>query len=193
MYLLALLGYCFHIQPTDPGSIVTLSHLGRVLSALFDSGTILLTGLLALRLLDKTQSIYGWSCALLAATLVAFTPLQLQLSHFFAVDTVLLFFVMLTLLSCVSIVETKRIMLWSLIAGVGYGLALGTKFSAAPLAVPICVAFVLRLYRQRDWYEVLTGLCFVAGMTVVVFLLVEPYALIDRGDICSASFRTGKY
>ena len=180
MYLLALLGYCLHIPPTDPGSIVTLSHLGRVLSALFDSGTILLTGLLALRLLDKMQSAYRWSCALLAATLVAFTPLQLQLSHFFAVDTILLFFVMLTLLSCVSLVETKRIMLWSVIAGVGYGLALGTKFSAAPLAVPVCVAFLLRLYRQREWSKVLSGLCCVAGITVLVFLLVEPYALIDR-------------
>ncbi len=180
MYLLALLGYCLHIPPTDPESIVTLSHLGRVLSALFDSGTILLTGLLVLRLLDKTQSAYRWGCALLGATLVAFTPLQLQLSHFFAVDTMLLFFVMLTLLSCVYIVETERIMLWSLSVGVAYGLALGTKFSAAPLAVPVCVAFLLRLYRQRDWYKVLTGLCFVAGITVLVFLLVEPYALIDR-------------
>jgi Dolichyl-phosphate-mannose-protein mannosyltransferase len=180
MYLLALLGYCFHILPSDPGSIVALSQLGRVLSALFDSGTILLTGLLALRLLDKTQSVQRWSCALLAAALVAFTPLQLQLSHFFAVDTILLFFVMLTLLSCVYIVETERIMLWSLITGVGYGLALGAKFSAAPLAIPICVAFVLRLYQQRDWYKVLIGLCFVAGITVLIFLLVEPYALIDR-------------
>src|SRR5438105_3316652 len=65
IYLLALLGYCFHIQLTDPGSIVTLSYLGRVLSALFDSGTILLTALLALRLTGKAQSTRGWSCALL--------------------------------------------------------------------------------------------------------------------------------
>jgi hypothetical protein len=182
MYLLALLGYCFHIQATDPGSIVTLSYLGRVLSAIFDSGTILLTGLLALRLSGKTQSTRGWSCALLAAALVAFTPLQVQLSHFFAVDTVLLFFVMLTLLSCVYIVETERVLLWSLSAGVSCGLALGTKFSAAPLVVPVCVAFLLRLYRRRDWYSILTGLSVVAGMTAVVFLLVEPYALIDRDE-----------
>src|SRR5437764_2673354 len=218
IYLLALLGYCFHIQLTDPGSIVTLSYLGRVLSALFDSGTILLTALLALRLTGKAQSTRGWSCALLAATLVAVTPLQLQLSHFFAVDTILLFFVMLTLLSSVYIVETKRILLWSIIAGVGYGLALGTKFSAAPLAVPVCAAFLLRWYRQHDWSDVLTGLraatsshaskvsngrsafsflmprlatsvipCltglyFAAATTVIVFLLVEPYALINTGE-----------
>jgi hypothetical protein len=119
---------------------------------------------------------------LLAAALVAFTPLQLQLSHFFAVDTLLLFFVMFTLLGCIYIVETKRIMLWSLIVGVGYGLALGTKFSAAPLVVPVCVAFLLRWYRRRDWYSVLTGLCLVAGMSVIVFLIVEPYALIDMGE-----------
>jgi hypothetical protein len=181
IYLLALLGYCFHIQPTDSNSIVALSYLGRVLSALFDSGTILLTGLLALRLADKAQLARRWNCALLAATLVAFTPLELQLSHFFAVDTLLLFFVMLTLLSCVYIVDTKRILLWSLIAGVGYGLALGTKFSATPLAVPICIAFLLRWYRQRNWSDVLIGLCFVVGLTMLVFLIVEPYFLIDMG------------
>jgi hypothetical protein len=182
MYLLALLGYCLHIRLTDPASITTLSYLGRVLSALFDSGTILLTGLLALQLADKVQSGYRWSCALLAATLVAFTPLQLQLSHFFAVDTILLFFVMLTLLSCVHIVDTERMPLWSLLAGVGYGLALGTKFSAAPLAIPVCVAFLLRWYRRHDWYDVLTGLPFVAGLTILIFLIVEPYVLIDAGE-----------
>jgi 4-amino-4-deoxy-L-arabinose transferase-like glycosyltransferase len=179
MYLLTLLGYGLHIQSND---IVAWSYLGRVLSAIFDSGTVLLTALLALRLLDNVQPALRWGCALLAAMLVAFTPLQLQLSHFFAVDTILLFFVMLTLLSCVYIVETKRILLWSLIAGVGYGLALGTKFSAAPLAIPICVAFLLRLYRCRDWYDVFTKLCFVAGVTVLIFILVEPYALIDSSE-----------
>jgi 4-amino-4-deoxy-L-arabinose transferase-like glycosyltransferase len=176
MYLLALLGNGVHIQSND---IVAWSYLGRVLSAIFDSGTILLTALLALRLLDKAQPVHRWSCALLAAMLVAFTPLQLQLSHFFAVDTILLFFVMFTLLCCVYIVETERIVLWSLLAGVGYGLALGTKFSALPLAIPVFVAFLLRLYRRRDWPDVLTGLCFVAGMAVLVFVLVEPYVLID--------------
>src|SRR5215813_1756198 len=70
MYLLALLGYWFHIQPNDPDSIVAFSYLGRVLSALFDTGTILLTALLALRLTNEAQPARRWSCALLAAILV---------------------------------------------------------------------------------------------------------------------------
>jgi len=50
------------------------------------------------------------------------------------------------------------------------------------LAVPVCAAFLLRLYRQRDWYAVFIGLCCAAGITVIVFLLVEPYALIDARE-----------
>src|SRR5579859_6560850 len=106
-------------------------YLGRVLSAIFDSGTILLTACIGLRLSRDEQPgrPYAWNMALLVAGLVAFTPLQLQLSHFYAVDTMLLFFVMLTLLAYVALVDTEQPMRWLLIAGLGYGLALATKFS----------------------------------------------------------------
>src|SRR5207245_5606210 len=120
--------------------------IGRVLSALFDSGTILLTGWLGLLLAgDRTpERRHAWNLALLAAALVTFTPLQLQLSHFYAVDSLLLFFITLTILACVALAKTDAPIRWSLVAGLGYGLALATKFSAAPLIVPIMVALLLR-------------------------------------------------
>ena len=182
MYLLALLAFVFHIPLSQPDSITALSYMGRILSALFDTGSILVTALLALRLSGKTQSVRGWNCALLAATLVAFTPLSLQLSHFFAVDTLLLFFVLLTLLCCLTLLETQRPILWSLLTGLSLGLALGTKFSATPLVVPILCAYLLRWYRQRNWLDLVSGLCFTAGMTIFIFVLVQPYALIDYQD-----------
>lgn len=167
--------------------------LGRVLSAIFDSGTILLTGCLGL-LLSRDESLeraHGWNVALLAAAFVAFTPFQLQLSHFYAVDTMLLFFVMLTILACVALVESEKVMRWSLIAGLGYGLALATKFSAAPLAVPFCVALLLRWYRKRDIPETIITMVFTVCVTILVFLIGQPYALLDKNEFVQQVIEQG--
>ena len=150
LYLLATTGNMLsHISPTL-ATFANLTLTGRFINALFDTGTILLTGCLGLLLTnDRTPGRkYAWSVALLAAALVAFTPLQVQLSHFYTVDTMLLFFVTLTVLACVVLVDTDKPVRWSLLAGLGYGLALATKFSAAPLVVPLAVALAMRWYRQ---------------------------------------------
>src|SRR3989440_7292556 len=180
LYLLATLGSILVRFYPAVGSFANLTLVGRVLSALFDSGTILLTGWLALLLTRDTTSgrQYAWNVAFLAATLVAFTPLQLQLSHFYAVDTILLFFVTLTVLACVALVDTDAPVRWSLVAGLGYGLALATKFSAAPLAVPLLVAILLRWYR-RGFFSALTSLLSASLLTGLVFLIAKPYALLD--------------
>ena len=185
LYLLALLGHLLIHTQADP--FPSYLYLGRVLSALFDSGTILLTACIGLLLSRDAQPgrPYAWNVAFLVAALVAFTPLQLQLSHFYAVDTVLLFFVMLTLLACVALVETERPTRWLIIAGVGYGLALATKFSAAPLAVPLCVSLLLRWYQRRDTWAALSSLCLAGIFTLAVFLLAMPYALLDMHNFIS--------
>ncbi len=177
LYLLASLG---NILTRFFPALGTFTNLTRVLSALFDSGTVLFTGLLALKITnDSTPGRrYSWNVALLAAALVAFTPLQLQLSHFYAVDTLLLFFVILTTYACVSLIDTEKPIRWALLIGLGYGLALGTKSSAAPLAVPLLVAIVLR-WRRQDFFTSLTSLLIASFSTVIVFLIVEPYVLLD--------------
>ncbi len=181
LYLLAFVGSILaHFFPSL-GSFTNLTLIGRVLSSLFDCATILLTGYLALRLTRDTTPgrVHAWSVALLAAALVAFTPFQLQLSHFYAVDTMLLFFVEFTVLACVILVETERLLLWSLLVGLGYGLAMATKFSAAPLAVPVVVAVLLRWYRRRDTFSAVITLLSTALVTILVFLIAEPYAFLD--------------
>src|SRR5262249_8733523 len=80
--------------PTDGGVWSDFNHftlVGRAISALFDAGSVLLAGLIARRLAGR------W-VALLAAAFVAVIPFNLQVAHFYAVDTLLLFFVLLTLL-----------------------------------------------------------------------------------------------
>ncbi len=146
----------------------------------FDTGTILLTGWLGLLLSGDTSPgrKRGWNLALLAAALITFTPFEIQQAHFYAVDTLLLFFITLTLLASVALVNTDALIRWSLVAGLGYGLALATKFSAAPLAVPLVVALLLRWYK-RDFYSSLLSLLITACITIVAFLVTMPYALLD--------------
>ncbi len=180
LYLLASLGNILvHFSPTL-GTFANMTLVGRVLSAVFDSGTVLLAGWLGLLLTaDATPGRQrAWSVALLAAALVACTPLQLQLSHFYAVDTILLFFVMLTVLACVVLVNTSKPIRWAIVAGLAYGFALATKFSATPLAIPLLVAIMLRWYR-RDFVSALVPLLIASVLTIFTFLIAEPYALLD--------------
>jgi 4-amino-4-deoxy-L-arabinose transferase-like glycosyltransferase len=180
LYLLAATGNVLsHISPSL-ATFASLTLTGRVINALFDTGTILLTGCLGLLLTnDRTPGRkYAWSVALLAAALVAFTPLQVQLSHFYTVDTMLLFFVTLTVLACVVLVKTDKPVRWSLLAGFSFGLALATKFSAAPLIVPLTVALAMRWYRQGFFSVVMPSIYAVLAV-FVSFLIAMPYALLD--------------
>jgi YYY domain-containing protein len=172
--------------PPDGGTWDDFDHftlVGRALSALFDIGSIVLAGLLGRRLAGR------WA-GLLAAALVALTPLEVQLAHFYAVDTLLLFFVLLTLLGCVMLAQMARteaqadnpvpLRAWrvGLLIGVGLGLALATKVSALPLLVPVGVALLLTWCRWSLQTAVLAGLG-IAAAAVIAFVLTSPYALID--------------
>ncbi|HYX48114.1 MAG TPA: glycosyltransferase family 39 protein, partial [Ktedonobacteraceae bacterium] len=180
LYLLATTGNLLSHISTTLATFANLTLTGRVINALFDSGTILLTGCLGLLLTHDNAPgrNYAWSVALLAASLVAFTPLPLQLSHFYTVDTMLLFFITLTVLGCVVLVDTDKPVRWSLLVGLGYGLALATKFSAAPLAVPLTVALAMRWYK-RGFYSILIPLLYAVLATLISLLIAMPYALLD--------------
>jgi YYY domain-containing protein len=181
LYLLASIGNILsHFSPTLV-NFANLTLTGRALNAVFDTGTILLTGGLALLLIpDRTPGRrYAWSAALLAAALVAFTPFQIQQSHFYTVDTMLLFFVTLTIFACVKLVDTGKPVRWSLIVGLGYGLALATKFSAAPLIVPLLVALALRWYKS-GFSSIIAATFLSLVSTALIFLIAMPYALLDH-------------
>jgi hypothetical protein len=187
LYLLASIGNLLsHISPT----LADFAHLtltGRALNALFDTGTILLTAWLALLLTpDPTPGRRrAWSVALLAAACVAFTPFEVQQAHFYTVDTLLLFFVVLAVLACVKLIRTEKPVRWSLVVGLGYGLALATKTSAAPLALPLLVALVLRWYHRRDFWEFFIPLIYAGCATILVFVVAMPYALLDFNEFWS--------
>jgi YYY domain-containing protein len=180
IYLLAFVGFIMGHIVHSWGSFVPIELAGRVISALCDTGTILLTAWMALLL--TPDALPGrpraWNVALLTAALIAFTPFQLQLSHFYTVDTMMLVFIVLTMLACVKLVDTDRPLRWAFVLGLGYGLAMACKVSAAPLAVPIAVALLLRWYRH-DFYSAWSALLVSVTATIFFFVVTQPYFLLD--------------
>ncbi len=112
-----------------------LPLVGRVLSALFDLGTLVLLFVFARRL-------YGSPAGWLAAASYAVAVLPVQLSHFYTVDPPLTFFVLAAALLAARHAETGGRAAW-VGAAAATGLAIGTKASAAMLLLPLFVAALL--------------------------------------------------
>jgi 4-amino-4-deoxy-L-arabinose transferase-like glycosyltransferase len=160
LYLLALAG-----SLKQAGSLYLI---GRVLSALFDTGTVVLTFALGRRL-------YGSQASLLSSAFMALMLLHVQQAHFATVDTCLVFFVTAALLSGVRLAECGRL-LYGGLAGLWAGMALGTKFSAALLVLPLGVACMISSTETRTrWRYVLT----IGAVALATFMLTGPYVLLD--------------
>lgn len=160
LYLLALAG-----SLNQAGSLFLI---GRVLSAQLDTGTVVLTFALGRRL-------YGARVGLLSSAFVALMLLHVQQAHFVTVDTYLVFFITAALLSAVRLAECGRL-LDGCLAGLWAGMALGTKFSAALLVLPLGVAcMVSPTEMSTRWrYVLATG-----AVALVTFVLADPYVLLD--------------
>lgn len=156
------------------GSYEGLFYVGRSISAIFGLGTVCLSFLVA-------RALYGGRVVpLLAAAFLGFNVFHIQLSRFYAFDGVLAAFNTAALLGMIWIAKTAS---WRsfLFAGVMLGLSLGTKISSLSLAIPFLVTIVLRLVSEQKYFDkklfaqiISTGI-----LAVVVFLLVEPYAVLD--------------
>jgi len=204
----------------DPDNL----HLvARLLSALFDLGTIYLTYRLARTLWpiasrpltgicvssdpsasgshpeDPCSNPHREGVGLLAAVLVGVAVLHIQLAHFYTADTLLAFFVLLTLNLAAGVTRTpspRR----SAALGAAFGLALATKLTAAPLILPVVGVFTSYQQSIVSTQPSKSGgggqkpaphyplakrggsaqhLVLALAVAAAVFAIVEPYALID--------------
>lgn len=116
--------------------------VGRSMSALLDLLSILLVFGIGARLYDRRVG-------LLAAALSAATAFHVQQAHFFTVDAPLTTFVLLTLFGLAGVLRYGRWLDLAL-AGVGLGMALGSKVSVWPLVPVAVIAIGLAELRRRD-------------------------------------------
>lgn len=148
-----------------------VTAVSRWLTGLFDVGTVLLVYLLGKQLFSR-------DVGLLAAAFLAVNVMHIQLAHFFISDPYQTFFGVAALLCLVTAVNRVRAGgngRWLLgLAAASVGLAVGSKFSAILLLLPLGLA-VWALW-PGAWGRWLLAL---VGITAVTFFLTNPFAVLD--------------
>ena len=159
----------------NAAGMVEFRHLAavtRAFTGLIDLGTILFVFLLGRRMFSP-------EVGLLAAAFLALNVMHIQLSHFFIVDPYLTFFV-IGALYFMTKAEGRRQKAegWSrvyfLAAAVFVGLAVGAKFSAVLLFLPLAVTAWLGF--GDKWIRWWITAVFVAFLT---FFITNPFAVLD--------------
>lgn len=181
-------GYNFFVYGTFPLSLAkvvgiatnnnhygNIHFVGRLLSAVFDLGVVFLIFMIG-------RKIFSEKTGFLAAFLYSIMVLPIQLSHFFAVDTFLNFFLVLSFYLLVVLVSipprnTRQSLATSTILGGTFGLALACKISALYFLPVIGLGFLAPLPGRKTQLAkiFLAGIAF--GLTAaVVFRLTQPQA-----------------
>lgn len=180
-YVWGLLGGHFQSIPTFMASWrrnwVPFFLMGRYLSALLGTLTVVVVHRIAFRLFDRTT-------ALVAALFMALAFLHVRDSHYSTADAPLTFLMMCSMwfvLRAYLDRERRDFML----AGVFGGLAMATKYNAALLIVPMIVGEALHILDARsDRARALreSPLPRMAILFGLVFIAASPYVLLDYGE-----------
>ncbi len=152
--------------------------IGRGISVALGAGTVALTVDLGRR---ATGFIMG---GVLAGLYVAISPTLVANNRYLIPDGAVAFFTTLALWATWRIFEDGRTADY-LLAGVAVGLAVGTKYNAAPFALLIVLAPVLRAGWRglRDW-----RLYAALALSAIVFLATTPYAILDYRTFLNGAF-----
>jgi YYY domain-containing protein len=158
---------------TGRGSYDKVYGVGRALSTLADLGTLLFAWLLARR-------VFGVRMAHLSALLLAVTVLDIQLSHYFAVDTYVQFFAAGSLFFGQRAWQRESLQ-DALLAGLLTGLATACKISALTLLPVLGLAFIWQRRGRPGVSQFFDGVT-AFGVALVgaffAFRIAEPYAFV---------------
>ena len=164
----------------DRNNYDKITLIGRYLSALFDIVTIIFLFLIAKRL-------YGKKVGLLAASLMSLSVMNIQLSHFYTVDTFANLFVVGTIYFVLRANESGR-WLDHALTGLLFGLGLASKLNVITLIVPIVIGAGLSLYQrtregdlQSALEHVLVRLFTVFFIAALTFRIIQPIAFSGPG------------
>lgn len=156
-------------------------RVGRVLSALFDTGTVFLIFLIGRR-------IGGHWIGLLGAALLAAMPLHIQLTHFYTVDTFTAFFITAAFLCFLrwhdALTGSSATWPTALLTGTCWGAAMACKISAALFLALIVPAIALLWYQHKGSRVMVRHLLGSALLLLVTafltFRVAHPMAFAGR-------------
>tara|TARA_B100000131_G_scaffold304226_1_gene329018 strand:- start:91 stop:4623 length:4533 start_codon:yes stop_codon:yes gene_type:complete len=165
--------------------------IGRLLSAIVDTGTILIVYLLGRELFNR-------KVGFISAILQAFTVLHIQYSHFYGAEPWVTFFASLTVLLSVKLFKTIRLssdhskffnpklLGFSLSIGVTLGLTVASKISGLAVGIVPLIAFILSFtYRTKSKknLEIVKESAKYLGLAIsmllsafLCFRVLQPYA-----------------
>ena len=180
-----ILGGPFLDDPND------IRVLGRAVSGLADIATILAAYGIAALAFDRRTG-------LLAAALTALAVIHIQLSHFFAVDTLQAMLAIAALYFMVRVAREGRLR-DSLIAGALVGLGLATKASQLPIIAPFVIAHLMYAFNlnggfkgnpatdrfERRLETAFRGVVGGGALAFIALLIAQPYTLLDWGTFFS--------
>jgi len=177
-------GYSFFVYGTFPlyltkvmGEIVGLRDysnihfVGRILSAFFDIGVVFV-------LFKIGQKIFNEKIGLLSAFFYSIMVLPIQLSHFFAVDTFLNFFIVLSFYLLVLLITNHYSLITSSALGGAFGLALACKISALLFLPVIGLGFLILLFKTKNSKIFIFSLSFFILTTYFFFRFNQPQAFV---------------
>jgi hypothetical protein len=157
----------------DPGRVLLAARLPMML----------LTVALACAVFGFAAELFGAPAALLPLALISFDPSVIGHGRMVTTDTGVTLFLLLTVW-CLYRIQ-RRPLLWAGLAGVAFGLALASKFTAllaAPVVAGLAVWAGIAAGRGRGWVRALgTGAAVAAGVGGIavavvwaVYLAVDP-------------------
>lgn len=165
------------------GTYDALPYVGRIVSVLFDMGTVLLVFAIA-RILkpsykDRVKQ-YEY-VPFVSMSLYASAVLPIQLSHFFTVDPYMVFFITLSCLFSLKLYygNTKKWHLYSIALGISFGLAVAAKIQALLFAGFIIGIFIM-LFHTHNKLRVLTAFALSVLFAVATMRLAMPYLFLGN-------------
>jgi 4-amino-4-deoxy-L-arabinose transferase-like glycosyltransferase len=153
------------VRAPQPAAVL----LNRGVSLVMGVGAVALLYLIGRILYDRPN------VGLIGALLLAVAPNHTYHSRIVTTDAMVTFFILLTMLMAALIFRQGRTRHYVL-AGLAVGLAAGTKYNGAMIALVVPLAHFLR----AGWGGWRDGRLYAAGLAAVaVFLLTTPYAILD--------------
>jgi len=148
----------------------------RATAALLGGATVALVHAIA-------RPLFGVTAGLLAALFMAVAFLHVRDSHYATTDVPMVFFVAAAMLAIVR-VHCYRRAFDARLAGVLAGCAMGVKYNAVMLVLPMAIVEGIHACQlRRDWRRLLreTHLFRMAACCILMFLAGSPYLLLDYG------------
>src|SRR4030042_4809454 len=176
-------GYTFFVYGTFPLVLIkiiaglvqidkfdynNITLVGRFISGVFDLGTLFLVYKIAGRIFNK-------KVALIASLIYGISVLPIQLSHFFAVDTFLVFFITFSFYFLILFLENKNPIRNSIFTGITLGLALSCKISATLFLPIIGLSFLIFLIKYKKIRLISYCLISITIFTYLTFRIADTH------------------